>query len=131
MRIADIMSDNVDIVSPSDPVDLAEELMKRQQIHHVVVVENGAVVGVVSACDLERCSPDVAARAVMSTAVATVSPDTTIRDAANLLRGRSIGCLPVVSAGRLVGIVTGSDLRARGAATGPAADRSWHPAPAR
>jgi CBS domain-containing protein len=47
----------------------------------------------------------------MSTAVATVGPDETIRRVANLMRGRTIGCVPVLDKKeRLVGIVTVSDL---------------------
>lgn len=42
--------------------------------------------------------------------VATASPETTIRQAANMLRGRTIGCLPVVEDSKLVGIVTVTDL---------------------
>jgi CBS domain-containing protein len=40
----------------------------------------------------------------------TVEPTRTVRQAANLMRGRSIGCLVVVEAGRAIGIVTVSDL---------------------
>jgi acetoin utilization protein AcuB len=46
----------------------------------------------------------------MTAPVATAAPDTTVREAANLLRGRHIGCLPIVEDGRLVGIVTVADL---------------------
>jgi acetoin utilization protein AcuB len=47
---------------------------------------------------------------VMTSRPVTVAPDTTVREAANRLRGRKIGCLPVVEKGRLVGIVTTTDL---------------------
>jgi CBS domain-containing protein len=40
----------------------------------------------------------------------SASPSTTISQAATLLRGRSIGCLPIIDKGKLVGIVTVSDL---------------------
>jgi acetoin utilization protein AcuB len=46
----------------------------------------------------------------MSRPALTSSPDTTLRQAANVLRGRTIGCLPVVEDGRIVGIVTATDL---------------------
>jgi len=42
--------------------------------------------------------------------VAAATPQMTERQAANLLRGRSIGCLPVLDDGKLVGIVTITDL---------------------
>jgi CBS domain-containing protein len=47
---------------------------------------------------------------VMTLDVLTVEPDTPLDDAARLLRRERIGALPVVSAGRVVGIVTRSDL---------------------
>ena len=46
----------------------------------------------------------------MSRDVVTVEPTTTVRQAANLMRGRYLGCLPVVDGGKLVGMVTTSDL---------------------
>jgi CBS domain-containing protein len=46
----------------------------------------------------------------MTTAVVTVAPDATIRKIANLMRGRTIGCVPVMDRKRLVGIVTVTDL---------------------
>jgi acetoin utilization protein AcuB len=49
-------------------------------------------------------------RDLMTTDVATATPDITVRKAANLMRGRTIGCLPVLNRGKLVGIVTTSDL---------------------
>jgi CBS domain-containing protein len=47
---------------------------------------------------------------LMTTHVVTVEPTTTVRKAANLMRGRSIGCVVVTERGRVVGIVTITDL---------------------
>ena len=46
----------------------------------------------------------------MTAPVVTVTPTTTVRRAANLMRGRSIGCLVVTDRGRIAGIVTVADL---------------------
>ncbi|CAN5899249.1 hypothetical protein BH11MYX2_BH11MYX2_11170 [soil metagenome] len=46
----------------------------------------------------------------MTAHVVVAAPETTIKQAANLLRGRVIGCLPVVDGKTLVGIVTTTDL---------------------
>ena len=46
----------------------------------------------------------------MTTHVVTVEPTTTVRKAANLMRGRSIRCVVVTERGRVVGIVTVTDL---------------------
>jgi CBS domain-containing protein len=46
----------------------------------------------------------------MKKRVVTVAPDTPIKDAAHLLADKKIGCLPVVSEGTLVGLVTTTDI---------------------
>jgi len=113
MRLQEIMKRKVVTLPAEASEDQAVELMRRARIHHVVIVHAGTVVGVVSARDLndsanrfriERTLGDVMAPAV------TASGHTSVREAANLMRGRSIGCLPVVEDGRLAGIVTVSDL---------------------
>jgi CBS domain-containing protein len=47
---------------------------------------------------------------VMSEPAITISPEATIKEAARLMIERKIGCLPVVEGGRLVGIVTETDI---------------------
>jgi acetoin utilization protein AcuB len=73
------------------------------------------VVGVLSDRDAGgRAGASVRARSsvadLMTTPVVTTEPDATVRQIANLMRGRTIGCLPVTDRGRVVGIVTVSDL---------------------
>lgn len=109
MRLQDIMSTPVETVAAHAPASEAHALMKRRGIHHLVVMEGPRVVGVVSTRDLSTGRSGSVGEA-MSAPVATARPRATVREAANLLRGRTIGCLPVVEAGRVVGIVTISDL---------------------
>jgi acetoin utilization protein AcuB len=110
MRVQDIMSRPVETIASSTAVVEAREAMKRQGIHHLVVKDGRKIVGVVSARDLKGCEPGERVREVMAESVATAAPTATVRAVANLLRGRGVGCLPVVAAGRIVGIVTISDL---------------------
>jgi CBS domain-containing protein len=84
--------------------------MRASAIHHLVVTEGRDVAGIVSDRDIRNVRGDVPVREVMSTKVAIAGPNTTVREAANILRGRSVGSLPIVDRGRLVGIVTISDL---------------------
>jgi acetoin utilization protein AcuB len=109
MRLQDIMSTPVETVAAHAPASEAHALMKRRGIHHLVVMEGARVVGVVSARDLWTGRSSSVGEA-MSAPVATARPRATVREAANLLRGRTIGCLPIVEAGRVLGIVTISDL---------------------
>lgn len=90
------------------------------------------VVGIVSERDLhgigEARLADKTVGDVMTATVISARPTMTVRKAANLLRGHSIGCLPVLEAGRLVGIVTTTDLLeliGRGVERPVAASRRW------
>jgi acetoin utilization protein AcuB len=110
MRLQDIMSSPVETIGPGAKVAEARSTMKRQGIHHMVVTSGRRIRGIVSTGDLTRVSSDEPVERVMSAPVVTASPSTTVRQAANILRGRPVGCLPVVEADRLVGMVTISDL---------------------
>ncbi len=115
MRIQDIMSRRVASVTSETAAETAWNLMQSRSIHHLVVTDGGRPVGVVSARDLggRRGSGTRKGQTVaelMSASPVTARPETTLRQAANLMRGRAIGCLPVLDRGKLVGIVTVTDL---------------------
>jgi acetoin utilization protein AcuB len=115
MRVAEIMSTHVRTIGPADSAELAWDRMRLHRIHHLVVVRDAEILGVITDRDLGgRRGREVregrSVRDLMTPAVTTASPDTTIRDAANVMRGHGAGCLPVVDRGRLVGIVTVWDL---------------------
>ena len=117
MRAAEIMTTDVQTVAPGMSAAEAWELMRRRRIHHLVVKSGSEVLGVLSARDAAgpggaavRARSSVAD--LMTTAVVTTGPDATVRRIANLMRGRTIGCLPITDRGRVVGIVTVSDLLA-------------------
>jgi acetoin utilization protein AcuB len=90
--------------------------MRLLRIRHIVVVDtDGKAVGIVSERDLGgRHGADLRRNLtigeLMTATVVTAGPDTHVREAANLLRGRSIGCLPIVKRKRPIGMVTVSDL---------------------
>jgi CBS domain-containing protein len=89
--------------------------MRRKGIHHLVVMTDSTVTGVLSDRDAGgRNGAAIRARSrvrdLMTAPVVTIAPNATIRRTANLMRGRTIGCVPVVDGTRLVGIVTVSDL---------------------
>ena len=98
-----------------DAAEDAWELMRRHGFHHVVVTRGSSVVGVLSDRDAGGPAGSMIRRGhtveeLMTTHVVTVEPTTTVRKAANLMRGRSIGCVVVTDRGRVVGIVTVADL---------------------
>jgi CBS domain-containing protein len=108
MRVQDVMSENVKTIAPSASAEDARSMMRLHRIHHLVVTKGSRVVGVLSDRDLggPRAAilrtNDVVAD-LMTAPVVTVEPTTTIRQAANVMRGRSIGCLvvkPAATAGQ-------------------------------
>lgn len=115
MRVQQLMTRNVKMIAPTAAAEDAWNMMRFNRLHHLVVLDNRRLVGVLSERDAGG-PRGTAVRAnsvvgdLMTAPVVTVEPATTVRQAANVMRGRSIGCLVVVESGRVVGIVTVSDL---------------------
>lgn len=115
MRLQEIMTTGVVSIGPDESANSAWSRMEREGIRHLVVTEGKHLLGVLSERDLGgRHGRDVrrgrVVRDLMTAQVAVATPATTLRQAANLMRGRLIGCLPVVENGRLVGIATATDV---------------------
>jgi CBS domain-containing protein len=115
MRVAEIMTEGVQTVPPTMPASDAWELMRNKQIHHLVVTTGSEVVGVLSVRDAGgRSGASIRERSLvadlMTPEVVTIEPTAPVRKVANLMRGHTIGCIPVTHRHRLVGIVTVSDL---------------------
>jgi acetoin utilization protein AcuB len=115
MRLFEVMTTSVETIPPAMDAGDAWELMRRRRIRHLVVTRGATVVGVLSDRDLGsragariRVGRNVAE--LMTSHAVTMSPDDTVRHAANVTRGRTIGCVPVVTGERLVGIVTTAKL---------------------
>ncbi|HHY53074.1 MAG TPA: CBS domain-containing protein, partial [Clostridiales bacterium] len=104
----------------------AQEIMMQHNVRRLPVVKNGKLVGIVSKEDIERYSPSKATalsmgeityllsktkiKQIMSKHLITVSPDALLEEAAILMRDNDVGFLPVVDDGKLVGIITESDI---------------------
>ncbi len=115
------------IVSPEMTIGDAEALMREKKVHRFPVVDKkGNLVGIVSHSDLLNARPSSATSLsiwevtyvlsqikvaeVMTRKVITVDDDCPIEEVARLMRQYSIGATPVMRGGRLVGIVTESDV---------------------
>lgn len=114
MRLQDIMSTEIKTIGPEATIAEARGAMRGGGIHHLLVRDRRDVLGILSEGDLGfRAVADgkgLRVGDVMTKAIVTAPPDTTVRQAANLLRGRSIGCLVVTEGAKPVGIVTTTDL---------------------
>ena len=115
MRIFEVMSEDVATIEPTASAAAARELMRSKGINHLVVAKGHDLMGILSSRDI----PDEAVRGrrggktvedLMHTSVVTAGPNMLLTRAANLMDGRSVGSLVVMARGRVVGIVTVTDL---------------------
>jgi CBS domain-containing protein len=114
VRLQEIMNTEVRTIEPDASAEEARESMRLYDIRHLVVMEGKDVVGVLSERDLggrRGTTPGVeSVLELMSPQIITARPSTSVKEAANLLRGYGVGCLPVMEKGKLMGIVTVTDL---------------------
>lgn len=126
MQVKDWMSPSPVTVPPETSVSEARELMQRRRIRHLLVTEDEELVGIITDRDIRLTLPSPATSLsvwelnyllakltvgeVMTRRVITVGPDRPIEDAARLMLEHRIGALPVLEEGRLVGILTETDL---------------------
>jgi CBS domain-containing protein len=121
------MAKEVRTIERNDKLSSAENLMKERRIRHLPVVdENGRLAGIISAHDLAHAAlssamgfgekanegflDTVVAKEIMTDEPVTIAPDEDVRTAAGLMVEHKVGCLPVLENGRLVGLLTESDL---------------------
>lgn len=128
MCARDIMTASVCTVGMDDSILAARDLFDRHRFHHVLVLENGRVVGVVSDRDiLKRISPFVGnvimergqdlntlekrIHQVMTRGLVTIGPNELVGLAANIMIAERVSCLPVVDDDRHpLGILTIRDI---------------------
>jgi CBS domain-containing protein len=126
IRVRDIMQTSFVTVSAGDTLSTVEDIMTLGGVRHMPVVRGGSLVGVVSERDLLRASLSnltefgheerraflqvVEITRVMSTPPVIIAPDAEIEQAARLLTEKRIGCLPVIEEGKLVGLLTETDV---------------------
>jgi CBS domain-containing membrane protein len=124
--VREIMMGSPVTLKPDDTLDLANDVISLGRIRHIPVVEFGRLVGLISERDLMGAAAShifglkqksksallksVLIKDVMKKRVVTVEPDTPIKEAAHLMAEKKIGCVPVVSAGSLVGLITTTDI---------------------
>ncbi len=100
-------------VEPEDLLIRAAHKMQSGGFRRVPVMRDGKLVGIVSDRDLREHHGHLVhtkINAAMSENPLTVTPATTLEEAAQIMLERQIGGLPVLADGRLVGIITASDI---------------------
>jgi len=117
MKLRDIMTTPVLTFGRYEPASDALAFMRDAGVRHAVVLSGTQILGVISERDLGgphggrlRVGRNVGE--LMQGEPVLAEPETSLAQAAELLRDERIGCLPVVERGRLLGIVTRSDVLA-------------------
>lgn len=125
--ISNIMSTNLITIGTHNTLFDAEKLFKQHKIRHIPVVDNKKIIGILSLTDLLRLSfvdtygeddsqvdnaiyDMLGIEQVMVSNPVHVAPTKTIKEVAEILSKQEFHALPVVDGGKLVGIVTTTDL---------------------
>jgi acetoin utilization protein AcuB len=126
--VHDLMSRHVMTIGLDDSLERARDIFEKQGFHHLIVIERGKAVGVISDRDLLRNispfiksplaqrSQDLATlrkhvHQIMTRRLVTVAPDSTAAVAAQLMIEQNVSCLPVIDQEQhVVGILTLRDL---------------------
>jgi len=126
MIVAKRMKRHPAFVDEGDSMKKAMDLLKENEIRHLPVLKDGKLVGILSERDIKQASPSpataleireiyyllakVKVKQIMTRRPYTITSTATIEEAALILREKKIGCLPVVDDGKLVGILTETDI---------------------
>jgi CBS domain-containing protein len=104
--VAEVMGTELFTLTPDTVVESALRLASQKRIHHFLVVEEGSLTGIVAQNDLRRAREGTMVAECMSTPVLCIGPETTVREAADIMSENKVSCLPVVTGAFLVGVVT-------------------------
>lgn len=126
IKVSQIMTKRVVTIEMDDRLVIAKQIFDNASFHHLLVVENNELQGVLSERDFLRAlSPNIGhinetdrdsdtllkrVHQVMARNPITISPNKSIKDASKLLLEHGIGSLPVIQQDKLVGIITWKDL---------------------
>ena len=124
--VSQVMSGNPVTVHKDDPIRKAFDLMMEGQFRRLPVMEGRELVGIVTDRDLRRATNSplvlhetwydeylldhITVKACMTSDPITVTPQTPVEEAVTIMCERQIGGVPVVEEGKLVGIITRTDL---------------------
>jgi acetoin utilization protein AcuB len=111
MLVVERMTAQPVVVTGDMTVREALDIIQERQVHHLPVVEGeDNLVGIVAEKDLLRARNDDLLRDIMTRDVVTVTEYTALEEAARIMADHKISSLPVMRNGKLVGIVTETDL---------------------
>ena len=117
LNVGDVMSNEVATIRPDEIVISAAKIMSDKKISCLVVMENGNVAGIITETDVLRRVGDkgkdiyrTKLSRIMSSPVESVLPDLSVLEASKIMGAKHIKRLPILKDGKLIGIVTQTDL---------------------
>jgi len=117
VAVADVMSEDVATISPDETVVSAAKMMSERKISCLAVMDGGQVAGILTETDMLRRVARNGKRfyqtkleQIMSHCVKSVFPDMSVLEASEIMTEMRIKRLPILEQGKLVGIVTQTDL---------------------
>ncbi len=114
--LSSIMTTEIVTLSPNDTLEDARKLFINKKFHHIPIVEEGKLVGVITKSDLWKSGKsfeeynDFPLSSVMTTRMVHLSPDQRIGVAAELFLENKFGYIPVVEGDILKGIISSFDV---------------------
>ncbi len=126
MFVRDVMTPNPVTVTPDTTFAEAMNILRTRKIRRLPVVKGEKLVGIITEKDLLNASPSSATtldvweqtsllhrlkiKEIMTENVLTVEPNTPVEEAAKIMADNKVGALPVLKDGKLVGIITETDI---------------------
>jgi len=114
VQISDIMSFPVVTISPDRPMHEIQAIMASENIRGVMVTEGDQIQGIIVLWDLKKVKKErqwnSPVKAFMTRDITTIFPSTSPAKAAQKMIEKDIGHLPVVQDGKMIGIVTRTDI---------------------
>jgi len=115
--VEDLMSKNIIAVDPEVHLNKVREMFEEYDVHHLLVVSGGNLVGIISTHDLlntykeEGKIPDnMTAEEIMTANPLSIDMSDSIGLAADIILANKFHALPVLDGEELVGIITNHDL---------------------
>ncbi len=114
VRISDIMSFPVISVTPATPMREVQDIMAKEKIRGIMVMEDDKIHGIIVLWDLKRVKKeqhwDSPVKAFMAREIITIDPGVSPSIAAGIMIEKDVGYLPVVENEKVIGIVTRTDI---------------------
>jgi len=125
MQVWQLMSSDVATLDVNTTLNVADDLMQLKRIRHLPVLAGGRLVGLITQRDLflagvssvlsfrrqaeKEWLGHIRIKEVMTTDLVTIAREADVEEAVTRMLEHKIGCLPVVAAGKLVGLLTETD----------------------